>query len=119
MQSTARPKLGSPAMKQLTFNWESDVKYTELKTFKLEVNIILSIYNTPQAEQLVMVKIRLGRKGQQSLEMLTSEEKITCDTLDGLFETLTSKFRPQFNKTIKSLQFRNCIEMMDRMQRNG
>ena len=28
-----------------------------------------------------------------------------CNTLDGLFETLNSKFRPQFNKLIKSLQF--------------
>ena len=37
--------------------------------------------------------------------MLTSEEKITCDTLDGLFKTPNSKFRPQFNQTIKSLQF--------------
>ena len=26
--------------------------------------------------------------------------------LEGLFNMLTSKFRPQFNKTIKSLQFR-------------
>ena len=25
--------------------------------------------------------------------------------LEGLFETLTNKFKPQFNKTIKSLQF--------------
>ena len=53
-----------------------------------------------------MVKNWLGRKGLQFFEMLTSEEKTTCDTLHGLFETLTSKIRPQFNETIKSLQFR-------------
>ena len=42
--------------------------------------------------------------------MLTNEETITCNTLDGLFKTLNSKFRPQFNKTIKSLQLRKlCI----------
>ena len=53
----AGPKLDGPAMKQPTFNWESEDMYSELKTFKLEVNNILSTYNTPQAEQLSMVKI--------------------------------------------------------------
>ena len=32
-------------------------------------------------------------------------EKEKCNTIEGLFETLTKKFRPQFNKMIKSLQF--------------
>ena len=105
-QSMAGPKLGSPAMKQSTFNWESEDKYSELKTFKLKVNNILSTYNTTQAEQLAMVRNWLGRKGLQFLEILISEEKITCDTLDGLFKTLSSKFRPQFKETIKSLQLR-------------
>ena len=53
-----------------------------------------------------MVKNWLGRKGLQFLEMLTSEEKITCDTIEGLLETLSSKCRPQFNEKIMSLQFR-------------
>ena len=106
LQSTAGPKVGGQAMKQSTFNLESEDKYSELKTFKLEVNNILSTYNTLQVEQLAMVKNWLGRKGLQFLEMLTSEEKITCDTLDRLFQTLNSKFRPQFNEAIKSLQFR-------------
>ena len=57
MQSTAGPKLGGPAMKQPMFNWEAEDKYNELKTFKLEVNNILSTYNSPQNEQLAMVKI--------------------------------------------------------------
>ena len=47
----------------------------------------------------------LGRKGLQFLETLTNEEKVMCSTLDSLFETLTNNFRPQFNETIKSLQF--------------
>ena len=47
-----------------------------------------------------------GRKGLQFVEALTNEEKTTCNTLDGLFDTLNSKFRPQFNEMIKSLQFR-------------
>ena len=28
-----------------------------------------------------------------------------CNTLEWLFQTLTNKFKPQFNETIKSLQF--------------
>ena len=94
------PKIGSPAMKQCTFNWEMEDKYSKLKSFKLEVNNILSTYSTPQIEQLVMVKNHLGRKGLQFLETLTNE-KTTCS----LFETLCNKFRSQFNEIIKLLQF--------------
>ena len=39
-------------MKQPTFSWEAEDKYNELKTFKLEVNNILSTYNSPQNDQL-------------------------------------------------------------------
>ena len=53
-----------------------------------------------------MVKYWPGRKALQFLETLTNTEKVTCDTLEGLFDTLTSNFRPLFNETIKSLQFR-------------
>ena len=37
---------------------------------------------------------------------LTEGEKQACNSLQGLFDMLATKFRPQFNKTIKSLQFR-------------
>ena len=57
-----------------------------------------------------MVKNWLGRKGLQFVEVLTNGEKTTCSTLDGLFETLSSKFRPQFNERIKSLQFRKLCK---------
>ena len=40
-ENTAGPKLGSPMMKQPTFNWEAPDKYSKLKTFRLEVNNIL------------------------------------------------------------------------------
>ena len=73
-QSVARPKIGRPAMKQPTFNWEVDDKYNGLKTFRLEVNNILSTYNTPPTEQLAVVKNWLGRKGLQFLESLTNKE---------------------------------------------
>ena len=84
-QSVAGPKKGRPAMKQPTFNWDKKDKYSKLKTFRLEVNNILSTYNTPQTEQLAIAKNWLGRKGLQFLEMLTNEEKIMCSTLEGLF----------------------------------
>ena len=50
-QTMTGPKTGGQAMKQPTFNWETEDKYSTLKTFKLEVNNILSTYNTPQAVQ--------------------------------------------------------------------
>ena len=40
-------------------------------------------------------------------------EKETCNTLEGLFETLTNKFKPQYNETIKSLQFRKLYRYDD------
>ena len=100
-----RPQKRETCHETATFNWEADDKYSELKTFKLEVNNILKMYNTPQTEQLAMVKIWLGRKDLQFLESLTSIGKDACSTLEGLFKILTNKFRPQFNEMIKSLQF--------------
>ena len=62
-QSVAGPKTGGPAMKQPTFNWETEDKYNKLRTVRLKINNILSTYNTPQAEQLAIIKRWLGRKG--------------------------------------------------------
>ena len=78
---------------------------SEIHLFSLEVNNILLTYNTAQTKQLEIVKNWLGRKGLQFLESLINEEKVTCSMLEGSFETLTNEFRPQFNETIKSLQF--------------
>ena len=97
-QGAAGPKIVRPATKQPTFNWEMEDKYNNPKTFRLEVNNILSTYNMPLSEQLAIVKNWLGRKGLQFLESLMNEEKVTCNMLEGLFETLTNKFRPQFNE---------------------
>ena len=60
------------------------------------------MYNTNEQEKIAMVKNWLGRKGLHYLESLTEGEKKACDTLQGLID----KCRPQYNKTIKSLQFR-------------
>ena len=76
------PKVGSPTMKQPTFNWNAQDKYNELKTFRLEVNNIVSIYYTQQAHKLALVKHWLGRKGLQYLETLMTTEKETCNTLE-------------------------------------
>ena len=67
----------------------------------------------PQSGKLALVKNWLGRKGLQYLETLTTAEKETCNTLKGLFETLSNKFKPQYNETIKSLQFRKLYQHDD------
>ena len=38
------------------------------------------------------------------------EERETCNMLEGLFEMLANKFKPQYNETIKSLQFRKLYQ---------
>ena len=95
-QNAAELKLGSPAMKQPNIrDWEAPDKYSELKTFRLEVNNVLSTHNMPEAEKLAVVKNWLGRKGLHYLETLTMAERETCNTLEGLFAMLTNKFKPQ------------------------
>ena len=66
-----------------------------------------------QTDELALVKIWLGRKGLQYLETLSTTEKETCNTLEGLFSTLTNKFIPQYNETFKSLQFRKLCRYED------
>ena len=100
-------------MKQPTFDCNAADKYSELKTFSLEVNNVLSTYNTPQADKLALVKNWLGMKGLQYLETLMTTEKETCNILEGLFETLTNKFKPQYNETSKTFQFRKLYKYDD------
>ena len=51
MHDISGSKIGGPAMKQLMFDWNAEDKYSELKTFRLEVNNVLSTYNTSQADK--------------------------------------------------------------------
>ena len=75
--------------------------------FILEVRNILSMYNAQEQDKIAMVKNWLGRNGLHYLESLNRSRKAcTCNTLQGLFDTLAIKFKPQFNETIKLLQFR-------------
>ena len=91
------PKLGGPALKQPQFNWEATDKYTEWKAFILKVRNILSTYNAQEQDKITIVQNWLGRKGLHYLESLADSEKQTCNTLQGLFDTLAAKFKPHFN----------------------
>ena len=62
---------------------------------------------------MALVKNWLDRKGLQYLETLTTAEKEKYNSLEGLFETLSNKFKPQYNKTVKSLQFRKLYHYAD------
>ena len=41
--------------------------------------------------------------------MLTTVEKETCNTLEGLLETLYNKFKPQYNEMIKVITVQKTI----------
>ena len=99
------PKIGRPVNEATQFQLEAHNKYNELKNFRLVVNNIFKSYNMPHTEQLAIVKNWLGRKGLQFIESLTHMEKKKCNTIEGLFAMLNNKLKPQFNETIKSLQF--------------
>ena len=64
-----------------------------------------------EQDKITMVKNWLGRKGLHYLESLTETEKHACNALQGLFDMLAVKFKPQFNETIKSLQFRKLYRI--------
>ena len=110
-QNATGPKLGGPTLKQPVFKWEAPDKYTNLKTFKLEVNNVLLTYSMPEAEKLAVVKNWLCSKGHHYLETLTPAEREACKTRDGLFDMLATKFKPQYNETVKSLQFQNYFQL--------
>ena len=55
----------------------------------------------------------LGRKRLHYIETITDVEKQACNTIQGLFDMLATKFQPQFSETIKSLQFRKLCRSKD------
>ena len=109
------PKVGGPAMKELMFNWNAQDKYSELKTFMLEANNVLSMYNTPETVKLAVVKNWLGRKGLQYLETLTTAEKEMCNTLQGLFKTLSNKFKLNITRQSSQYNLESYTHMMRKM----
>ena len=50
---------------------------------------------------------------------IMQEEQKEFKPVEGLFETLNSKFRPQYNETILSLQYANSVGKLMKMQNNG
>ena len=100
-------KLGGPALRQPQFNWEANDKYTKWKAFILEVRNVLSTYKAQDQKQNCHSK-ELARQERVPLfrKPNRSRKKWACNTLQGLFYTLAAKFKPQFNETVKLLQFR-------------
>ena len=113
--NTSGPKIGGPTMKQPIFNWNAQDKHSKLKTFRLEVNNDLSIYNTPETDKLAVVKNWLGRKGLQYLETSTTAEKETYNSLEGLFKTLSNKFKPQYMRQLSHYNIESYTDMMRKM----
>ena len=62
-------------------------------------------YKMPQTERVTTITNYLGRKGLQFLEILTQAEQERCNAMEGLFNELISKVTPQYNETLKLLQF--------------
>ena len=46
------PKYVDPMMKQPTFNWKAQDKYSELKNVRLEVNNVFKSYSMSQTEKI-------------------------------------------------------------------
>ena len=107
------PKIGGPVLKQPQSNWDEADKYWEWKAFILEVKNLLSTYNTPEHDKIAIVKNWLGRKELHYIESITEAKKQAWNTLQGLFDTLSTKFWLQFNETIKSLKFRKLYRSED------
>ena len=107
-------KIGCPLLKQPQFNWDVADKYSEWKAFILKVKNVLSTYNTPEHDKIAIVKNWLGRKGLYYIQSITEAEKLACNILQGLFDTLSTKFWLQFNETIKLLQFRKLCRSEDK-----
>ena len=97
-------KLGSPLMRQPALNWSSTGKYAELRNFRMEVWTCFKTVIS-HAERVLNIKYWLGRQGLPILETLTQAEWEMCNEEEGQFETLSKKFKMQYNETIKLLQF--------------
>ena len=74
---------------------------------------VLSTYNAQEHDKIATVKNWLGRKRLHYIESITEAEKQVCGTLQGLFDTLSAMFWPQFSEMIKSLQFRKLCRVED------
>ena len=92
-------------LKWSTFDCSSKDKYQELKNFRLEVNNIFQLYNINYAERVQGIKNWLCSQDLQFLEALSQAVQEECKVVEGLFETLHSRFRPKHKEAILSLQY--------------
>ena len=103
-QGNGELKMSGSITKQPIFNWNGKDKYEELQNLKLEVSNKQDC-NLGQTEKVSITKNWLGREGLQLIATLTQEEQEAYNNKKDLFDTLNRKFKPQYNETIKSLQF--------------
>ena len=68
------------------------------------------MYNTPDADKIMIVKL-VREERAPLLRNTDGRQNEACNTLDGLFDMLAIKFKPQYNETIKSLQFRKLYRL--------
>ena len=100
-------------MKEPPFNWNAKDKYEELQNLKLEVCNMLQNYNLGKTEKVSIIKNWLCREVLHLIATFTQNEQEACNNEKGLFDTLNRKFKPQYNETIKSLQFQKLIRQSD------
>ena len=70
---------------------------------------VLQNYNLDQTEKVSIIKNWLGREGLQVVATLTQDEQEAYNNDKGLFNTCNRKFKPPYNRKIKSLQFCRLI----------
>ena len=93
-------------MKQPTFNWGTENKLSKLKNFKLEVINVLKSYAITDVEKKNSIDKELARqKVPTIIRNINRSRTKKCETSEGLFQTLSNKFKLRYNETIKFLQF--------------
>ena len=55
----------------------------------------------------------MARQKRPTTHRIINTEQERCNTLEGLLTTLNNKFKPQYNETIKSLQFHKLGRQMN------
>ena len=56
-------------------------------------------------QKITIIKNWVGRQVPHLIENLTQAEQELCNTMDGLFDTLSNKFHPQHTEMINSSQY--------------
>ena len=79
------------------------------ENFRMEVKNMFQNYNINQTERVQIIKSWLGREDLQQLETLSQPAQEAYNNEEYLFETLGNRFKPQYNETIKSLQFHKLV----------